>query len=324
MPDDIPSELTDDGLVPVTKEGDEEALAEANDIFLRHGKRLVLYSSSSRGPISPERWQRLLESRRQEVYVRKETVGDSLRRLSDEVAEMLADNVLSVDEKIVSLYSTTSVAMSAVLRTRLTSEGLTALTDFVESTVSFIANNPSAVRGLQSLMAHDYTTYAHSASVYIHTVALASWLRAANRETLRHLGLGAILHDIGKTQISSQILQKPASLTEDEWVQMKRHPELGVKMLRELGNVPVLAQTVTIQHHERCDGSGYPLGLTRSMMNPLTHIVIVADMYDALTKTRTYRPPHSAFEALKVLKEDAGTRISANAFRGLVLMLASQ
>lgn len=324
MSDDVPSAPTEDGLVPVTGEGDEEALAEANDVFLRHGKRLVLYSSSSRGPISPERWQRLLESRRQEVYVRKETVADSLRRLSDEVTQMLADSVLSVDEKIVNLYSTTSVAMSAVLRTRLTSEGLTALTDYVESTVPFIANNPSAVLGLQSLMVHDYTTYAHSASVYIHTVALASWMRAANRETLRLLGLGAILHDIGKTQISPEILQKPTSLTDEEWKQMKRHPELGVKMLRELGDVPVLAQTLTVQHHERCDGSGYPLGLTRSLMNPLSHIVIVADMYDALTKARTYRPPHTPFEALKVLKEDAGTRISANAFRALVLMLASQ
>ncbi len=324
MPGDTSPQSSDDDLIPVTGEGDEESLTSANDVFVRYGDRLVLYSTRRRGPLSTERWQRLLESRRQEVYVKKMDLAESLRRLSDEVARVLADTGTSTEEKYVNLYTTTAVAMSEVFKSRLTDPGLDALTDYVACTASFVTTSPSAVVSLQHLMAHDYTTYAHCASVYIHAIALAASMRPLGEEMLRQLGLGAILHDIGKTRISADILQKPGPLSDEEWKQMKRHPQFGVKMLRELTHVPLLAQTITAQHHERCDGSGYPLGLTRSQINPLTHIVIVADMYDALTKARTFRPAHSLFEALQIMKDEAPKRINAEAYRALVLLLASQ
>lgn len=322
MPAKKPGKMLRHDLVPATETGDENPLDLAQDVFVRYGQRFVLYSSHHRGPLSPEQWERLLESGRRQLYVRRANLAEALRDLAEDVANMLADPGLCVSEKYLNLYSTTAAALGEVFEAPPTNEAIEALVDYVAATAPYIASSLSTVASLQQLAAHDYTTYAHSASVYIHAVALGAWLRVGDEATLRTLGLGAILHDIGKTQISTDILQKPGPLSPAEWKDMQRHPTLGVKLLREAGGIPAVAQTLVVQHHERLDGSGYPRGIPKSAIHPLTNIIMVVDMYDALTKARTYRPAYTPFKALKLIKEQTANRIDVGAYRGLVLMLA--
>jgi HD-GYP domain-containing protein (c-di-GMP phosphodiesterase class II) len=119
---------------------------------------------------------------------------------------------------------------------------------------------------------------------------------------LLDLGLGAMFHDLGKALIPDEILNKPDRLTEQEFAVMKTHPTLGVRLLEEQGadlSPPVFG--VIRHHHERLDGSGYPDGLRESELHHQACICGLADVYDALTSRRVYKPGMPPHEALKVI-----------------------
>lgn len=134
------------------------------------------------------------------------------------------------------------------------------------------------------------------------------------------LRLGALLHDIGKIGLSDEILRKPSALTVEEFEQIKRHPALGARILRQ---VPFLAPHLPIVelHHERPDGRGYPFGLRDAEIPLAARIVHVADAFDAMTSARAYRPARGAAEAVIELQGHSGTQFDPGAVDALVLML---
>lgn len=119
------------------------------------------------------------------------------------------------------------------------------------------------------------------------------------------LGVGSILHDIGKLEIPREILMKPGSLTPEEWVIMRQHPELGGKILNRL---PMLrfAKELVLQHQERWDGSGYPLGLKEEEISLNARIFAVSDSFDAMTSQRSYNNVKSVDEAYADLSANSG------------------
>ncbi|MNC14638.1 Cyclic di-GMP phosphodiesterase response regulator RpfG [compost metagenome] len=124
-----------------------------------------------------------------------------------------------------------------------------------------------------------------------------------SREELRIIGLGSLLHDIGKTQIPVKIIQKPGMLSDEEFRHMQAHTEIGYRILKDEPNIPLLAAHCALQHHERIDGSGYPRGLKGPQIHEYAKWLGVADSYDAMTSNRIYKKamlPHQAVEALYV------------------------
>ncbi len=126
-------------------------------------------------------------------------------------------------------------------------------------------------------------------------------------EEINNLRFGSILHDIGKIQIPEQILTKAGPLSEDEWVEMKMHPEVGVELIKD---IPYLAPAVPVirYHHERWDGSGYPLGLVGEKIPVIARIVAIADSFDAMTTERPYRKALSPAEACSEIESGSGTQ----------------
>src|SRR5215216_2312389 len=128
-----------------------------------------------------------------------------------------------------------------------------------------------------------------------------------NEEELEALVQGALLHDLGKLGVADAILEKPGPLTEEEWVVVKRHSEIGAKMIEPLeslsGAVPVVRH-----HHERPDGTGYPDGLEGEQIPLAARIVAAADAYDVMVRGRPYRPKSSPAEALQELWREAGSQ----------------
>jgi HD-GYP domain-containing protein (c-di-GMP phosphodiesterase class II) len=133
---------------------------------------------------------------------------------------------------------------------------------------------------------------------------------------LRLLARAGLLHDIGKLGIPDEVLGKHSPLDESEWMLMKAHPEIGLALLDRAGQSSreVLA---VLYHHERLDGSGYPYGLKAEAIPIEARIVAVADTYDALTSDRPYRKAASHVEAKRVMREEAGVRLDANAVAAL-------
>lgn len=130
-------------------------------------------------------------------------------------------------------------------------------------------------------------------------------------EALKTVGL---LHDIGKIAIEESILNKPGKLTEDEWEEIKRHPEIGYRLLNTVNDMSVMAGYVLF-HHEKWDGSGYPKGLKGKEIPLQSRIVAVADTYDAMTSERNYRNALPETIALEELRKNAGLQFDPELVR---------
>lgn len=159
---------------------------------------------------------------------------------------------------------------------------------------------------VQALETRDFETHGHSERVVTFSLRLGYEL-GLNKEALRNLELGALLHDIGKIGVPDAILRKPAPLNEDEWYKMRLHPIHGQRILR---NIPFLegAAQIVAQHHEKWDGTGYPLGLRGKEIEIGARIFAVVDAFDAMISNRVYRRGRSYEDALAELEKFAGTQ----------------
>lgn len=153
---------------------------------------------------------------------------------------------------------------------------------------------------LVDIRAMDDYVFAHSVNVGV--LALMTGISLGyERPKLFHLGMGALLHDIGKIFVPKEILDKPGPLTAEEYNVVKKHPEFGMQILSKNSQVSSLSKLVVYQHHERYNGEGYPQRLKEREIHEFAQIAGMVDMYDALTADRVYRkayPPHEAFEMI--------------------------
>lgn len=162
---------------------------------------------------------------------------------------------------------------------------------------------------LTSIKNHDEYTFNHSANVCVLSIGLGQKL-GLSKLTLEALGMGALLHDVGKISIPNEVLNKPGKLNDEEWHLMQRHPLLGVKSLlrtHTASDMLLRAVLIAFEHHQRLDMSGYPAVEEKREQNLLSKIVAIADCYDALTTPRVYRrvamkPP----EAFSIMLKDSG------------------
>lgn len=138
-----------------------------------------------------------------------------------------------------------------------------------------------------------------------------------SRGRLRWLRRAAYLHDVGKLGVSNAVLDKPASLTEGEWEEMRRHAQHTREILGRIGPFRDLAAAAA-SHHERLDGSGYPLGLGEQQIRRETRIITVCDYFDALTADRPYRAAMTLDDALKVMKDEVGRSLDGDCFDALL------
>lgn len=157
-----------------------------------------------------------------------------------------------------------------------------------------------------ALDARDQSTEGHTQRVTACTIALAKHIGVAQAELL-HIERGALIHDIGKIGISDSILHKPGPLTTEEWVEMKKHPELGHQILKA---IPFLQEEalIALSHHERYDGRGYPRGLAGEEIPLGARLFAVADALDAIVSDRPYRKARSFREAREEIQRNSGTQ----------------
>lgn len=159
----------------------------------------------------------------------------------------------------------------------------------------------------EAIDAKDPYTRGHSELVSRFGEALAARLGMSEEET-DAVRIGGLLHDAGKIGIPERILLKPGRLDDDEFREMKRHPELGARILAPLGILPPLVRDIVLHHHERWDGHGYPHRLSGEEVSAVARVVGVADAYEAMTARRAYRGPQSLRFALGELERCAGTQ----------------
>ena len=195
----------------------------------------------------------------------------------------------------------------------------------VQTMVDIAVEDEFFLLALSTIKNYDEYTYNHSTNVAVLSISFGQHL-GLSKQLLGALGMAALLHDIGKTDIDKAILNKAGKLTRDEWDIIKNHPMMGVKRLlqsAEMNEMVMRAIVVAFQHHRRMDLEGYPETDSRRELNLFSKIVAVADCYDALTTPRIYRSrSYSAAEAFGIMLDDIGTVFDPALLNAFVLFLS--
>jgi len=177
----------------------------------------------------------------------------------------------------------------------------------VEPMVMTILRNPNTLWHMTALTAHDYETYAHSVNVAMFLIGAAhEVLGIQSRKQLHKVAYGAVLHDIGKTELPPYLLHKPGQLTDEEFGLIRSHPLLGLEIVGRYGKVPTPASFIIRSHHENVAGHGYPDGLAGNAIPTVARLARIVDAFDAMTTHRPYARASTAFDALNTMAKMDG------------------
>lgn len=162
------------------------------------------------------------------------------------------------------------------------------------------------MRCLQTIRDKDEYTFQHSVSVSVIAIKLGQNMEMSENQLI-NLGIAGLMHDLGKAMVPASILHKPTHLSVQECQEMQKHPLYGYRLVKEIPFHDKKILNAVLQHHERQDGKGYPLRSTSNDIDPFSKVVAVADVFDALTSERYYRPRFNLLKAIdEIIKETTG------------------
>ncbi len=225
-------------------------------------------------------------------------------------------------QRILSLTDTAAEVTKILYNNPLTPATMARFREIASAMVACIDEDRSCVAALGKLAQHDYYTYYHSARVSAYALAIAMELSLHDEEILTELATGALMHDIGKTQVDLAVLNKQGALTKEEWDLMRDHPVFGDRIVQD-SQLALLPRQIILHHHERLDGSGYPHQLTEHELLDEVKIVAFVDVFDALTTNRPYQVSRSHFEALDFIRHKLLKNMHKDSFQALVSILGA-
>lgn len=189
--------------------------------------------------------------------------------------------------------------------------------NIVEEISNSIFRNQSALISLARIKTKDDYTYLHSVAVCALMISLARQLKL-DEKTIQLAGLGGLLHDIGKIRIPLSVLNKPSSLTEEEFTVIQGHPSAGYNILKQGGDFPDEVLDVCLHHHEKMDGSGYPDKLGADKISLMAKMGAVCDVYDAITSDRPYKAGWRPGTAIRKMAEWSKGHFDQKVFHAFV------
>jgi HD-GYP domain-containing protein (c-di-GMP phosphodiesterase class II) len=226
------------------------------------------------------------------VLLVDKNTGGAIKEEQKKSAQLFMDAIEAIKDVVQGVHLDKSISMRK-------------LNTVVQTMVDNVLDNRDALMGLTSLKMYDEYTFAHSVNTSILAISLGTFL-SFEKPQIAALGVAAMLHDIGKLRVPLEIINKPGKLTEDEWQEVKRHPINGAFLASGIPGVTKLAMVVAFEHHQH-GPSGYPQAAVRSEEHLFSHIVALADAYEALTAARVYysvqMPPD---QAIRILVEKRG------------------
>lgn len=194
-----------------------------------------------------------------------------------------------VSEGIQYLYNNADSKEFADTSTRITSDLMKAIND-----------NDSLAVDISALKTSDEYTFKHSVDVATMAMIIAKKMEMSSKD-IYNIGIAGLLHDMGKSKIPTEILNKPAKLNDDEFAVMKKHSEFGYSILKDKDKFDKTIPVAVLQHHEKMNGKGYPLGCKSDMITPYAKILSVCDVYDALVTERPYKKSFSQRTAVEMI-----------------------
>jgi HD-GYP domain-containing protein (c-di-GMP phosphodiesterase class II) len=291
------------------------------DIYLRGQKKrdYVLYRSGA-VKFKEEHKEKLNANRIDEIFIKSSERRFYSQYVEDNLTEIISDQSFPIEKKSKLVYTCSTDLLRNIFGRTQIADKIPRVTTLVRNTVEHVCKGMGEFISMLDAMSHDYYTVNHSVNVCIIGVALGQRI-GLNKNELNELGAGLLLHDLGKSKIDESILMKKGPLNESEWKIIKNHPNYGAVIAENTKRVHPLSLTVIRQHHEKCSGRGYPIGLYEPQIHLFGRIAALADVYDALTTERPYNSALKAFSAIKLMQKDMANDFSRDLFKELVLLL---
>jgi HD-GYP domain-containing protein (c-di-GMP phosphodiesterase class II) len=240
----------------------------------------------------------------------------------DTLCRAMDDHSLPAGERAALVYESSRVLLERLFEDPR-AENIKAAKQAIADIVDLILDNEDVTDMLMRITCHDFSTYSHSVNVGILGTTLSKVLYAGSvTDNLHELAAGYFLHDMGKIKIDPAIITKPGRLTDEEMRIMRTHPGQSYKILLDAGQLTEECRVIALQHHEREDGTGYPKKLKGDQIHMYARICCIVDVYDSLTSERSYKPKLTAFEALKIMKEEMLHHFHKELFEQFVLLLS--
>jgi len=257
------------------------------------------------------------------LYISEEE-EDRYKAFVDKQLQSIArSSEISTEQKARLIYEKATEAIDSMFKNPESLENVKNVQPVVNSFIEIILHDSSAVESLMKITAHDYYTHTHSINVSIYTLSLGAFLGISGKE-LEVLGMAAVLHDLGKSKVDYEIINKNGKLTDEEFAQMKHHPVLGHEIALALGITDERILTGIRHHHEKISGGGYPDNLNGDQISQFARIIGTCDVFDALSTKRSYKDPMTSFESLQLMKQQMVGHLDMDIVNSFIKMLHKQ
>ena len=292
-------------------------------VYLYHNNQYVLYTKE-RDHFTKHLKKKLYDHDIEYIYVPYEQKKEYDRYVKENFETILNDSEIPVKERSRVFLDTSNNLVQEIFESKLpsglTRDYLDKVKEIVCNTMDFL-NLQEAMENIGRLISHDYKTYSHSVHVFTYTMALLNNHDYSFQDKL-DVGIGALLHDLGKRKIPRSIINKPGKLERDEWEMIKKHPVFGMGLCSNL-TLSDLSLKCILFHHEKFDGSGYPTGLQGENIPLPIRFLTCCDVYDAITSNRPYAKAEKSFNALKIMRNYMHGSFDMHVYKELVMLLSN-
>ncbi len=280
--------------VPVAVESIEPELFPDVALFLKSGSNYVLYKSHGRN-FNKQDAERLIANSVEFLFVSPGDMEVITEYLENNAERLLKDGYFDGRTKGKIIYQTSINFVGDIFTNPEKVGDFGRSKRLIENLLLYLSSDKEALSSLETVMSHNYHTFVHSLQVTALSILLHIEAYSLSRDELVDVGIGTLLHDLGKIFISQDILNKTGKLTPCEQDIIKRHPEEGYNYLKEKTHLSDISLSIVRFHHERNNGTGYPLGLKGDSISRSAQVGAVSDVYCTLTIDRSGRralPPN--------------------------------
>lgn len=269
-----------------------------------------------------EKLLNLLDSKQIQVdlYVDSLEINNFYEHATQSMREYLSNPKVEIDKKFQKVYALANNLTKTFFEDKASPNILKSSPQVVELLKNCLEMEEFIDKGLQKLVCKDYFIYTHSINVGLYSMAYGI-KSGFPEEKILELGLGGMLHDIGQVKIDENILKKPDRLSDKEFGVVKKHIQYGKNILEKLGCFSENVLEIVCQHHENCDGSGYPDGIKGDEISTFAKICAIADIYETLISNRSYGKPLEPFDAFNIIKDESKNHFDKDIFVNFVRLM---
>ncbi|HUB26707.1 MAG TPA: HD domain-containing phosphohydrolase [Tepidisphaeraceae bacterium] len=315
------------GFLPVCLDHMPPALFDGINVFLRTGSEagesesFTLFCSASLRFTEQHR-KRLAETGVKFIYIPIAEHSKFRQQTESKLVDLASDPTIAISVKAEIVYETSVELVNELLSNPDLTANASRLENVSRAVAMLTLNDPTSFSHLFAASHHDFYTATHMVNVATWMVPLAYAMGHHDTDELSHICQAGLLHDIGKTYVASEILNARGRLSAAQWEQIQRHPQFGAQHLAKYDGIHPLVHKVTIEHHERMDGTGYPNRLKGDQIDPVSRICAVVDSFDAMTAFRPFKErTMSVADAMRTIISETPQKYDAKvveAWTGLV------